>query len=256
MECPYGFYFQSKGAIIYSLSGGLPAMNLFFHTSYNLDLLNLLDVVSQNNTLHELYPGIYKEFGQPLSAISRERLAKISHALDTSRMSPLIAFGLSVIPNFEKDDLLELLREPECFDAAIREFQPGLVRQRDQLTLLFRLVAPVLDEIQNLGFQDYWISELLPLVDDKAIKLERAYFQSGICEKLAGMGTSREGHCFICALNGLSAVNLINGRMMVDVQSNPLSIFTFIFNHLISDAAEKKTLGTMIYQAFGAQDAG
>ena len=211
-------------------------MDIFFHHSYNLDLLNLLNIVGVESANKKIYPHIYAEFGQPLSNESKETIYQLSNALGTSIISAPIAFVLSIIPQFEKADILDLLLDQEGFHAAIEQFEPRLLSQKDHLFILFRVLAPVLHELENLGFRDYWLSECLPLIEDRLEKIDPILFNSPLIKNLQQMVEPDilpdEMHSYLCALNGGKGIRLAQHRTIVDISFADDRIFDFCMHEL------------------------
>lgn len=153
-------------------------MEIFFHHSYNLDVLNLMNLTIDEH-LRSRYPQEYLEFSQALSQESRSALQEIAQALGNTSISPLVAFVISVLPQFEKTALQDLLLDEEGFLAAIETHEPRLMTQKELLLLLFNMLAPVVQEIEMLGFREYWVSEFLPELDQRIDQMETALARSG-----------------------------------------------------------------------------
>ena len=211
-------------------------MNIFFHHSYNLDCLNLLNILSGDAQLNSLYPREYAEFGQPLSLDAREVLTEITGALGSTLISPPIAFALSVIPQFDKAPLIDLLLDQEGFQRAIDQNEPRLKPQQDQLFLLFQFITPVVQEIELLGFREYWLSEYLTSLDDRLEGIEKSLFQSELLNSISILIPQtylpEEAHVFICALNGQHGVRLTKHSSQVDKSFSDLQIFDFCIHEL------------------------
>ena len=153
-------------------------MEILINNAYNLDLLNLLNVLSGDPLYIRLYPDVYTEFGQVLSQDSNEVLKLVSAALGTTLVSPPIAFALSIIPGFDQKPLPDLLMDQEGFLAALQENAPRLLAQKDQLFLLFQVLATVIQELEHLGFREYWLEECFPLIDDRQSAIEDLLYHS------------------------------------------------------------------------------
>lgn len=215
-------------------------MDILFHHSYNLDLLNLLNIVGGDSPYKSLYPQIYSEFGQPLSLDSREILHQVSVALGSTLISPPIAFALSIIPQFEKAPLLDLMLDQEGFLAALEQNEPRLLPQKDQLFLLFQVLAPVIQEIELLGFREYWLSEFLPFVEERVDQMEdtlyRLNFIDGVNRFFKQENLPEEMHIFLGALNAQHGVRLTSHSSMVDISFSDQKILDFSLHEVIQSA--------------------
>lgn len=218
-------------------------MELFFHHSYNLDLLNLLNIVAGDSHFQNLYPQVYAEFGQPLSAPSRLILQEVSEALESNMISAPIAFGLSVVPQFDKAPLVELMLDRDNYRLAVEQYEPRLMSQQAQLLILFEVLAPVLQELEDLGFREYWLTECLPIIEDRCEKIEAFYLQSPIAptfrELINDNDLPDQLDVFFCGLNGGNGVRLCGHVPVVDVSFSEEKIFDFIYHDFFKLEASK-----------------
>lgn len=218
-------------------------MDIFFHHSYNLDLLNLLNIVNGDPHFKKLYPQVFAEFGQPLSLDSKNVLQQVSQAMGTTLISAPIAFGISIIPRFEKEPLLELLLDRERFQIAVEQYEPRLMAQKEQLLILFQILAPVIQELETLGFREYWLSECLPVIEDRLDAVEKFYLQSGfysIFNELMEQGDlPEELNVFFCELNGGNGVRLSNHTPVVDISFSTEKIFDFALHEFFQKQISK-----------------
>jgi len=215
-------------------------MDILFHHSYNLDLLNLLNIVGNDSPYKSRYPQIYSEFGQPLSLDSREILHQVSVALGSTLISPPIAFVLSIIPQFDKAQLLDLMLDQEGFLAALEQNEPRLLPQKDQLFMLFQMLAPVIQEIELLGFREYWLSEILPIVEKRLDQLEdtlyRLNFIEGVNHFFKQENLPEEAHIFLSSLNAHHGVRLTSHSSVVDISFSDQKILDFSLYEVIQSA--------------------
>lgn len=206
-------------------------MDIFFHHSYNLDLLNLLNIVNGDPHFKNLYPQVYAEFGQPLSNESKTILQQVSQALDSAMINAPIAFGISIIPQFDKEPLLELLLDQEYFLAAVEQNEPRLLAQKEQMITLFQVLAPVIQELESLGFREYWLTECLPIIEDRLDKVEAHFLQSPLSavfhELFADADLPDDLDIYFCSFNGGNGVRLAKHTSVVDISFTTEKIFDF-----------------------------
>ncbi|PKO09027.1 MAG: hypothetical protein CVU40_12525 [Chloroflexi bacterium HGW-Chloroflexi-2] len=215
-------------------------MDLLFHHSYNLDLLNLLNIVGVDSPYKTLYPQIYSEFGQPLSLASQEILKQVSAALGSALISPAIAFVLSIIPQFDKAPLLDLMLDQEGFLAALEQNEPRLLSQKDQLFILFQVLAPVIQEIELLGFREYWLSEFYPVVEERVDQMDdslfRLNFMEGVNRFFKQENLPEEVNIFLSAFNAHHGVRLTRHNSMLDISFSDQKILDFSLHEVIQSA--------------------
>lgn len=215
-------------------------MDIFVHHSYNLDLLNLLNIVAGDAAFQRRYPQIYTEFSQPLSPDAKQILQQVSIALGSTFVSPPIAFVLSIIPLFDETPLIDLLLDQEGFLAALDQNEPRLLSQKEQLLLLFQVLAPVIQEIELLGFRDYWLTELLPLIEERLDVIEESVSRLEFITSIYGLFQKEklpeEIHIFLCALNAQHGVRLTGHSSMVDISFSDSKVIDFSLHEVFQSA--------------------
>ncbi len=225
-------------------------MDIFFHHSYNLDLLNLLNIVGNDSPYKSFYPQIYSEFGQPLSLDSREILQQVSVALGSTLISPPIAFVLSIIPQFDKAPLLELMLDQEGFLAALEQNEPRLLPQKDQLFLLFQVLAPVIQELELLGFREYWLSEFLPIIEERVDQMDdflyHFNFMEGVNRFFEQVNLPEEIHIFLGALNAHHGVRLTRHNSIVDISFSDQKILEFSLHEVIQSTLTNRGIPNLL----------
>ena len=206
-------------------------MDIIFNDCYNLDLLNLLNILSEDTVYIKTYPQVYAEFGHPLSLDSMQIVHQISSALGSTLLSPPLAFTISLIPKFDQKPLLDIFLDPEGFQEALEQYAPRLLPQKDQLFLLFQVLSPVIKELELLGFRDYWISECLPSIEERQKVMEEYSLQSNYLSLIREMfGLSNlpeEIHIYLCALSAPNGVRLAKHSCITDITFSDQKIFDF-----------------------------
>ncbi|PKO04376.1 MAG: hypothetical protein CVU41_17325 [Chloroflexi bacterium HGW-Chloroflexi-3] len=226
-------------------------MDILFHHSYNLDLLNLLNIVGGDSPYKSLYPQVYSEFGQPLSLDSREILQQVSVALGSTLISPPIMFVLSIMPQFDKAPLLDLMLDQDGYLAALEQNEPRLLPQKDQLFLLFQVLAPVIQEIELLGFREYWLSEFLPIVEERVDQMENSLFRLKFIEGVNRFFTQEnlpeEMHIFLGALNAQHGVRLTSHNSVVDISFTDQKILDFSLHEVIQSSVSTLNIPDLLH---------
>ena len=195
-------------------------MDLIIRPSYNLDVLNLLNILTGEPPYTDVHPDVYQEFGQLLSQDSRDTLKMVTEALGNGMISPLVAFAISFVPRFEDGDLLALLLDEERILASFQEREPRMLAQAARLLPLFRLIAPVIEEVEELSFHGYWTSEKLPVILEKQEQLQQFIKESAFEQEIKSMlGKSHQNDritLFLCALAAPYGIKISGNRYITD----------------------------------------
>lgn len=211
-------------------------MHFQIRESYNFDLINMLNILTGDVSYTKLHPQAYSEFGEALSEESRDILHMITEALGNAMISPLINFVLSFIPDFEEVDLLDLLMdEPRILDG-VQKSDPRMLPKTQEMMPLLRSILPVLAELENMGFRDYWINEWLPRIDQKKKELTSFVQQSNSNEKISAMFgmeyAPEEVTLYLCAFASPHGIKVFGTRYIADI-SYPLETIFMIAIHEI-----------------------
>jgi hypothetical protein len=211
-------------------------MDILFHDCYNLDLLNLLNILSGDPIYKKTYPQVFIEFAQPLSLDSMQVVHEISSVLGSTLISPPLAFSVSLIPKFDQKPLLDLFFDIEGFHEALEQNAPRLLAQKDQIFLLFQALAPVIQELEYLGFREYWLSECYPLIEERKSEIEEYAMRSNHISMLHDMfgvaNIPEEIHIYLCALSAPNGVRLANHSCITDITFSDQKIFDFALHEI------------------------
>ena len=113
----------------------------------------------------------------------------------------------------------------------MEQYAPQLLPQKDQLFLLFQVLAPVIKELELLGFRDYWISECLPSIEERQKVMEEYSLQSNylslIREMFGQANLPEEIHIYLCALSAPNGVRLAKHSCITDITFSDQKIFDF-----------------------------
>jgi hypothetical protein len=233
-------------------------MDLIIRASYNLDVLNLLNILTGEPTYTNVHPETYLEFGPALSQDSRDILNMVTDALGNGMISPLVAFAISFVPKFEDGDLLALLLDEERILAAFKDREPRMLAQAGRLLPLFRLLAPVVEEIEELSFHEYWTSEQLPLILKKEEELEQFVKEKAFEQEIVSLlGKSHEQDritIFLCALAAPYGIKISGNRYITDVSYDIETIFGKALRELLQPTfdhlALEEVLGSLADDPF------
>jgi hypothetical protein len=221
-------------------------MDLIIQTSYNLDVLNLLNILTGDPAYTNVHPDVYMEFNQALSQESRDILSMVTDALGNGMISPLVAFALSFVTKFEDGDLLALLLDEERILSSFKAREPRMLAQAGRLLPLFRLLAPVVEEIEELSFHDYWTSENLPLIIKKKEELE--HFIDGHAFEKEIVGLLGKNHLqdhitiFLCALAAPYGIKISGNRYITDASYDLKTIFAKALRELLQTTVDQLPL--------------
>ncbi len=211
--------------------------------SYNFDLLNMLNILTGDEGYTQFHPLAYAEFGEALSEESRERLTMVTDALGNAMISPLLNFVLSFVPDFEEMDLLNLLTNEQLLINLIAQNNPRMAEKANQMLPLFRSVLPVLTELENMGFHEYWVEEWLPRIDEKRELLLSRMDHTQLNEKILTWFAPEEipvdSTLYLCAFSAPHGIKIAAASYIADIHFEPEMILKLSLHEIFSSILDQ-----------------
>ena len=81
--------------------------------TYNLDVLNLMNVLTFNDFYAKRHKETSRFFKENLSGNSREYIQKAVTIADTCMLGPFLCLVVSAVPDFLNQNLISLFSEPD-----------------------------------------------------------------------------------------------------------------------------------------------
>ena len=227
-------------------------MDFNFRACYNLDVLNLLSILTGDPIYTEKHPDVFQEFSMLLSQESQNVLKLVRDALGSGMISPPVAFVISFIPNFEEADLVALLMDEERILSDLEIHEPRIVAHAENLLPLFRLLAPVIEEVENLDFNEYWTSQSIPAIILKRDELQRFTKNVSLIEETSAFLDKRHQidpmTIYLCAFAAPYAIKVSGKRYITDVSYSKEIIFGKALHEMFHMTLDHESLGDLFDQ--------
>lgn len=211
-------------------------MQFQIRACYNFDLLNMMNILTGDPLYTHDHPEAYAEFGEALSDESRQTLKMITDSLGNAMISPLINFMISFIPDFENENLTELLLDESRIMEGIQHSDPRMLEKAKQMAPLYRALIPVMIELENMGFREYWLQEKKPLVTAKKAELEPVVKTYALDKEIAIMlGAGRapeEITLYLCAFAAPHGIKVFGPRYIADIRFPMETIFLIAIHEM------------------------
>jgi hypothetical protein len=211
-------------------------MRFQIRACYNFDLLNMMNVLTGDPFYTKYHPEAYAEFGEALSDESRQILHIITESLGNAMISPLINFMISFIPDFENENLIELLLDENRIMDGIQQSDPRLLDKAKEMKPLYQALIPVLVELENMGFREYWLKEKKPLINEKKGQLEPFVETYSLDKEIAAMlGAGRapeEIILYLCTFAAPHGIKVFGPRYIADVSFQNESILLIAIHEM------------------------
>ena len=211
-------------------------MQFQIRACYNFDLLNMMNVLTGDPFYTKYHAEAYAEFGEALSDESRQILNKITESLGNAMISPLINFMISFIPDFENENLTELLLDENRILDGIQQSDPRMLEKAKEMKPLYQALIPVIAELENMGFQEYWTSEKEPAILEKKAELQPYVETYSLDKEIASMlGAGRapeEITLYLCTFAAPHGIKVFGPRYIADVSFKNESILLIAIHEM------------------------
>lgn len=156
-------------------------MKFRIKSSYNLDLLNFLNILTGDKLYVNYHEEEYEKFKDKISMKSQINLRKIVEINENTMIGPMLALVLSSVPNFECMDLYEILKRPNLIYKSFFRYNDYFSEfDWNRKKEIFELLLPIIKDIETLGFWRYWSYEKLPQIKEKRKDMVRYCFSSDL----------------------------------------------------------------------------
>jgi len=160
-------------------------MRIKTKTSYNMDILCFLNVMTADRYYTDFHKDAFEKFYPLVSDGLKQKMAAMVKELGDSALSPMLTLFISSLPNFSERNLSEMLRSREEVEAALK--QTPYAFAPEELAKYFSLyesaAIPLIAELEAAGFYDYWKESRLPAIEAKRKEVD-AHMEQYDIEKL------------------------------------------------------------------------
>lgn len=189
--------------------------------SYNLDILNFMNVLTGDVFYTEIHDEAYRNFAQRISESARNQINEAVKSHGSSMLGPFLTLVLSSIEGFEQKDLLKILGDgSQLHDSfSVQPYYNAEKWPTHENTL--SLLLPVVKELEESGFREYWLSERFPLINEKITEIQQFakeyHFQEEL-QFMLGPGSLFDSiSLYLCSFASPHGIKLCGPRYISDV---------------------------------------
>ena len=195
-------------------------MRFHIRYAYNLDLLNLMSVLTGESLYVNAHPEAFERFGKSLSDYSNNCLQKAVEINGNAMLGPALCHGLSAYPWFENLNILRLEQVLVPLLTGVR-WVPLISQKWEEEEIVIRSILPVVKEVESMGFREYWERERLPLIKQGQDELYQFIGQFPLEDEIEGMlghgKAPRRIILYLCTFAAPHGMKLHGARFISDV---------------------------------------
>jgi hypothetical protein len=197
-------------------------MEFVVTSSSNLDIINLLNVLTGDELYTSRHAEAYDHFAPRLSAESRKRIDQAVELNGGPMLSPLVTLYISAVPGFERLPLVALMQDGARLSKHFAQTPYYDADELENQISIVAVLAPVVDELLALGFRQYWEQKharrALWKRRDAIREFATRYQLSESVATLLGSDPVERLTLYLCAFIAPHGVKLVGPRYMNDVR--------------------------------------
>ena len=195
-------------------------MKIKAETSYNLDLLCFMNVLTGRKLFMEHHKESYDKFYPIISNQTKERLDRVSR-LGFPQIGTYIAVPLSSMADFNSRNLIEILADkPGLKNSMKGKIHPSFTGLTSLVipVLIDRITIPLAKELENAGFKEFWQTSRLPLIQEKSHEIDeymKKYDPVELVNQYINFGGS-DFNIYLCSFAKPLGIKLCGNNMVAD----------------------------------------
>lgn len=195
-------------------------MKINCKASYNLDVLCFLNALSADDYYVSRHQAAFDYFYPLLSEKIKVKMKKMVEWNKSPILAPTFTLLISAVPSFSDRNIYYLLEaRSEIEDGISKTPYRFDDREYDEIFVRFSdTVIPLIHELEEHGFKDYWNTVKLPLIQNKILELEPYLTQYNL-EALIGEFKdldSDEMDVYICSFANPHGIKLCGNTLLSD----------------------------------------
>lgn len=195
-------------------------MKINLKVSYNLDVLCFLNVLSSNDYYVSRHKEAFDRFYPLLSDTIKDKIESMVKWNGSPVLSPTFTLLISAVPAFSDLSIYYLLEaQSEIKDGISKtpyQFEAG---EYDEIFTRFSdTLIPVIHELENNGFKEYWNTVKLPIIQKKISELETYLAENNLEELIREFKDieSDEIDVYICSFANPHGIKLCGYTLLSD----------------------------------------
>ncbi|MDX1359491.1 MAG: hypothetical protein R3232_11725 [Clostridia bacterium] len=203
-----------------------------FKSSYNLDVLSFLNIMSADDYYVNFYKDEFEKFYPLLSDGIKSTYKSFLESIGRSNIAVALTTAVSLIENFNDRDVKELLVaqdeiEKNLYDA---QYPDILINGIKMLPQFAGLIVQLIQELESNGFREFWTENKYPLVNKRINELDDLFTNNMMSEQIEKYKQipSDEVNVYICSFAHPHGTKVYRDSLIVDhIWSDKIIINTF-----------------------------
>lgn len=194
--------------------------SIYFKSSYNLDVLKFLNVMTSDEYYVSKYQDEYDRFYPLLSDEIKSGFKGFIGIMKRTNIAVVLTTAVSLIDNFNNRDVKKLLVAQDEIEKNLdnSQFPENLKEGIKHLPLFSGLIIQLIKELEELRFKDFWQENRYPLICHGKKELEDSLKKSTLLKhvELYKQLQSGEINVYICSFAHPHGTKIFKDSLIVD----------------------------------------
>jgi len=242
--------------------------SISFKSSYNLDVLSFLNVMTSDKYYVSKYQDEYNLFYPLLSEGIKASFKAFLDNAQRSNIAILFTAAVSLLENFNNRDLREVLTAQDEIEMNLikSQFPPNLKEGIQYLPLFSGLIIQLIQELEDNGFKKFWQENRYPLICNRIKELRDLLGKNMLLfehlERYKKL-QSEEINVYICSYTYHHGTKIFRDSLIVDYTCSDKFMINVIAHELshplyvwenVTDSIELLKEKEFITKAYNRQD--
>ena len=196
-------------------------MKLKTGISYNMDMLCFLNIMTADEFFVKKHKAAFEIWYPQLSEATKSKMCEFITKRGNSMLSPTITLFISSLNDFNNRNLIDMLgsfqeiensmnKTPYIFDD--EEFET-------YFSFFSTTVIPLISELEEKGFRDFWEKEKLPGIKEKCAEIDKRLADTKIDDLLNCFRNMESADCviYLCSFTDPYGIKLCGNNLITDV---------------------------------------
>ncbi|MCL2215965.1 MAG: hypothetical protein FWB91_02975 [Defluviitaleaceae bacterium] len=197
-------------------------MQLLTASCYNLDVICLLNAFTADNYYTSRHKEVFDAWYPRLSEERKTRIRELVNRQGNAMLSPTITLFISSLENFNTRNLVEMLGSFDEIEASMNRTQYTFHKNEfeEQFSRFKNIIIPLISELEDKGFREYWEENWLPKVQKKCTEIDSQLIDFKMDEALQPFGDIDNADCtiYLSAFTDPLGIKLCGSNLITDIR--------------------------------------
>ena len=210
-------------------------MSFLFKSNYNFEILSFLNVLTSDAFYLEHHRDTYNKFFPLLSQTSKDNISVMVQKMHQTNLAFMFNIILAAMRDYEDKDICTAFQMDQELEYIIEELKKHAYIPADVLNeanILFTMAAAIMNDLESLGFREYWRREMEPFLKIRCRELQEFVNRYDFEDMFKTLKPALPDNVnvYICTFHRphSTKINLVGDVILSDFYSNETTLMILI----------------------------